>query len=156
MDLLFLVKLSRTPSNMTWLPWCHCNEHTDWWQLATGKRHRCFNITAFLLVLNDFIDVLCISLLKASLTFFMEEIHWVYILTCPLKLDVYAFDPTALHDIQIFFSTSTFGLWCRGISLKDKVLVTGAEEEVFDIWTDHSQDYQGSFQQMSELAEKMI
>ena len=94
-----------------------------------GKRHRCFNITAFLLVLNDFIDVLCISQIKASLTIFMEEIHGVYILTCPLKLDVYAFDPTALHDIQIFFSTSIFGLWCRGISLKDKVLVTGRQKK---------------------------
>ena len=94
-----------------------------------GKRHRCFNITAFLLVLNDFIDVLCISLIKTSSTIFMEEFHGVYILTCPLKLDVYAFDPTALHDIQIFFSTSTFGLWCRGISLKDKVLVTGRQKK---------------------------
>ena len=58
----------------------------------------------------------------------MEKIHRVYILTCPLKSDVYAFDPTALHDIEIFFSTSTFGLWCRGISLKDKVLVTGQKK----------------------------
>ena len=114
------------------------------------------SILQLFLVSNDFIDVLCISLIKASSTIFMEEIHGVYILTCPSKLDVYAFDPTALHDIEIFFSTSTFGLWRRGISLKDKVLVTGPEEEVFDIWTDHSQDYQGSFQQMSELAEKMI
>ena len=87
------------------------------------------SILQLFLVSNDFIDVLCISLIKTSSTIFVEEIHEVYILTCPLKLDVYAFDPTALHDIQIFFSTSTFGLWRRGISLKDKVLVTSRQKK---------------------------